>query len=79
MYKSHDYYLMFKMYCLGVYFLAKSVKLLMSTLPLGVIQQLRGPNFTQFLPPYPLEWAIVDFLHTYYLIVVHVIKWWTFY
>ena len=30
---------------------------------LGVIQQLRGLNFTQFWPPPPLEWTIVDILH----------------
>ena len=30
---------------------------------LGVIQQLRGPIFTQFLPPPPLEWTIVDISH----------------
>ena len=35
---------------------------------LGVIQQLRGPKFTQFWPPTPLEWIIVDILHL-----------WTFY
>ena len=27
---------------------------------LGVIQQLRGPNFTQFWPPTHLKWAIVE-------------------
>ena len=31
-----------------------------------VIQQLRGPNFIQFWPPIPLEWTIVDILHTIY-------------
>ena len=30
---------------------------------LGGIQQLRRPNFTQFWPPTPLEWTIVDILH----------------
>ena len=53
MYINHYYYVMLKSYCLGVYFLAKSVKLLMSTVPLGVIQQLRGTNLTQFRPPSP--------------------------
>ena len=36
---------------------------------LGVIQQLRGPNFTRIRtrpPPLPLEWTIVDILHTNY-------------
>ena len=32
----------------------------------GVIQQLRGPNFTQFWPPPLLNWTIVDILHTIY-------------
>ena len=31
-----------------------------------VIQQLRGPNFTQFWPPTPLEWTIDDILHNTY-------------
>ena len=30
------------------------------------IQQLRGPNFTQFRPPNPLEWT--NILHTIYLL-----------
>ena len=29
---------------------------------LAIIQQLRGPNFTQFLTPSPLNWAIVNIL-----------------
>ena len=37
------------------------------TLPcLGFIQQLRGPNFTQFWPPSPLEWTIVNILDDTY-------------
>ena len=35
-----------------------------SDLPLRVIQQLRGPNFTQFWPPTRPECPIVDILHT---------------
>ena len=30
----------------------------------GVVQQLRGTNFTQSKPPIPLEWIIVGVLHT---------------
>ena len=35
----------------------------------GVIQQLRGPNVTQFRPPYPtsLECTKMDILHTIFL------------
>ena len=33
---------------------------------IGVIQQLLGPNVTQFWPPTRLEWTIVDILHTTY-------------
>ena len=32
---------------------------------LGVIQQLRGPNFTQFWPPDPLEWTKMDILYSF--------------
>ena len=32
----------------------------------GVIQQLRGPSFTQFWPLTPLEWTKTDILHTSY-------------
>ena len=28
------------------------------------IQKLRGPNFTQFRPPLPLQWTNKDILHT---------------
>ena len=30
------------------------------------IQQQRGPNFTPFRPPGPLEWTIVEILHYTY-------------
>ena len=33
---------------------------------LGVIQQLRGPNFTQFWPPTLLEWTIGNNFHNTY-------------
>ena len=32
----------------------------------GVIQQVRGPNFTQFWTPTPLEWTKMDILNTIY-------------
>ena len=40
----------------------------------GFIQQLRGPNFTQFWPPTPFKWTLDKYGHsTYYLPFVHVI------
>ena len=32
----------------------------------GVIQQLRGLNVTQSLPPAPFKWSIVNILYTTY-------------
>ena len=40
----------------------------------GVVQQLRGPNFTQVWPPTLLEWTIVNLLHTNYTPCVHETK-----
>ena len=41
----------------------------------GGIQKLREPKFTQFWPPTPIEWTIIDILqhNTYFLFM------WTFY
>jgi hypothetical protein len=33
------------------------------------IQQLRGPNLRPNFDPLPLEWTIVDILHTTYLLI----------
>ena len=42
---------------------------------LGVIQQLRGPNITLLdLQSTPLDWKIMNILHTTYLYSVHVTK-----
>ena len=46
-----------------------------SFLNLGVIQQLRGPNFTQFWPTSPLEWTVMEILH----ILCSCDQNWTFY
>ena len=35
----------------------------------GCILQLRGPYFTKFWPPTPLEWTFVEILHFYPLYV----------
>ena len=41
---------------------------------LGVIQQLRGPNFTLLDLLSTLDWKIMKILHTTYLYSVHVTK-----
>ena len=54
---------LFCLFCL-VTVLSRDVSMINSKSCSGVIQQIRGPNFTQFWPPTPLEWTFVDILQT---------------